>query len=291
MLLTIAAFAAEPVNTSYISYPPGQEGDPVCQLFLVTDGEPNARGALISGCEAPFVRSIRKALETWRWEPGDTPHVEEWKISFYQRSPYAKHRLLAQLDESPDQLVEAVHATEAKVKTRVPHKYPPDGEGKSGLCKVEMWAEAATGEVVGVRVDGCEPVFHEVCETAAMQWEFEPVEGDARWIRTTFPFKFEEPPPEPALRDWSGQLAYAEEVDVIVPIRSKRFRPATCEVTLTVDADGKPGKPEAIEGCPDLFHVAAENKVRRSTFEHQGEPRPLRIVVPVEFPKKARAQR
>ena len=42
MLLTVAAIAAEPVNTSYISYPPGQQGDPVCQLFLVTDGEPTA---------------------------------------------------------------------------------------------------------------------------------------------------------------------------------------------------------------------------------------------------------
>lgn len=288
MLWTLAALANPPVNTSFVSYPPGGSGDEVCSLHIVTDGKEEPNAVLVSGCDPKFANMVRRALKTWRWEPGDKPRVEAWKVSFYQSSPYAKSRQLAEMEEEVDALVDAAHYSTVTPVKRVLHKYPPGGDGKEATCKTEMWFEAATGDVVGVNIDGCEEVFHDVTFTAAYQWKFEPTETEARWIRTTYPLKYAEPAEVPPLEDWTGVLEMVERSPVIVPARTARYRPAVCQLVVTVDASGKASKAESFSGCDESLHIAAENALRRSTFRYRGDPEPVRIIVPIEFPKGGR---
>lgn len=285
MLLTALAFAAAPTSTSFVSYPPGGEGDLVCMLHIVTDGKIEAQSAMVSGCPAKFANKVREALKTWKWAEGDTPHVEEWKVSFFQRSPYAKSRQLAELEQPVEELVATRHHTALEVLERVAQKYPAHADGKSDTCKAELWIEAATGEVQNVKVDDCEPVFHDVTWDAAYAWKFAPVEDGPRWIRTRVAFKYEEPPEIPPIEDWTDVLELTEQGLVVAPARTKKHRPATCRVVLTVDTEGLAGRSETISGCDESLHIAAENAARRNRWKHLGEPTPQRIVVPVHFPK------
>lgn len=285
MLFLLPALAAPPMSTSFVGYPPGGEGDITCMLHIVTNGKVEPEGVMVSGCPYKFRKMVRKALKTWKWTEGDTPHVEEWKILFFQRSPYAKSRQIAELEQPVDQLVGKRHRTSLDITKRVAQKYPAHADGKSGTCKTELWIEAASGRVDFVTIEGCEEVFHDVTYTAAYAWEFAPIEGEHRWIRTKVAFDYEEPPEIPPLEDWTDVLELTEQGLVVSPARTRKHRPATCLVVVTVDESGRAGSADEIAGCDESLHIAAENAARRNRWKHLGDPQPQRIVVPVFFPK------
>jgi hypothetical protein len=297
-LAFVAPASAGPVfTTSTVGYPPGGEGGPICDAWIEVDAEGRTAHVMVEGCPLAFASRVRESARRWRWEADGSTFVEHRVVRFDQNKPYAALSDRTVLEPPVDALIHAVHSSELKVAAQEPAIYPLAGKGETATCVATLTIPIEGGAPSEVRVSKCDEAFFPAAEAALDEWSFEPAStdglpSDARWVRSKLKVHFE-PPVEPTPltpEQYAGLLERSEAEVPFFPADGRKHAPAVCQVVATVDAAASVRDVD-VEGCHEVFWVAAENVVRRITWAHLDDPKPIRIVEQVRFAESRGKQR